>query len=130
MQRATAGERFLVTRRGQPSVRLIPAVDQLDLKGGEIEAAQPRRGMSQIDSPTTEYVKALVGIGGQLVSSIDHMRRHSNAVDDDSLPEILTRLLTDIVGAEVNRPPDDLYTSAAVLDATAKAIEENLFLVD
>jgi hypothetical protein len=86
--------------------------------------------MSQLESPTTEYVNALVGIGGQLVSTIDHMRRHSNAPDDDSIPEILTRLLTDIVDAEVNRPPDDLYTSAAVLDATAQAIEDNLFLVD
>jgi hypothetical protein len=87
--------------------------------------------MSQLESPTTEYVKALVGIGGQLVSTIDHMRRHpSTAPDADSIPEVLTRLLTDIVDAEVDRPPDDLYTSAAVLDATAKAIEENLFLVD
>ena len=86
--------------------------------------------MSQIDSPTTEYVKALVGIGGQLVSTIDHMRRYPSPPDADSIPEVLTRLLTDIVDAELDRPPDDLYTSAAVLEATAKAIEQNLFLVD
>lgn len=41
MQRAAAGERFLVTRRGKPYVRLIPADDQIPLPGGEIEAAQP-----------------------------------------------------------------------------------------
>jgi hypothetical protein len=58
------------------------------------------------------------------------MRRQPNPPDNASIPEILTRLLSDIVDAEVDRPPDDLYTSAAVLDATAKAIEENLFLVE
>jgi prevent-host-death family protein len=31
MQRARAGERFLVTRRGKPYVRLIPAFDQAEL---------------------------------------------------------------------------------------------------
>jgi prevent-host-death family protein len=31
MQRAAAGERFFITRRGKPYVRLIPAVDQLAL---------------------------------------------------------------------------------------------------
>jgi hypothetical protein len=86
--------------------------------------------MSQLESPTTEYVNALVGIGGQLVSTIDHMRRQPNPPDNASIPEILTRLLSDLVDAEVDRPPDDLYASAAVLDATAKAIEENLFLVE
>jgi hypothetical protein len=86
--------------------------------------------MSQLESPTTEYVKALVGVGGQLVSTIDHMRRQPNPPDNTTIPEVLTRLVIDIVDAEVERAPDDLYTSAAVLDATAKAIKENLFLVD
>ena len=31
MERAAAGEEFLVTRRGKPYVRLLPARDQLDL---------------------------------------------------------------------------------------------------
>jgi prevent-host-death family protein len=35
MQRAAAGERFLVTRRGKPYVRLIPASDQLALDGAK-----------------------------------------------------------------------------------------------
>jgi len=38
MGRATAGEEFLVTRRGKPYVRLIPAQDQLSLHG------DPRNG--------------------------------------------------------------------------------------
>jgi prevent-host-death family protein len=33
MERAAAGEEFLVTRRGKPYVRLIPARDQLELEG-------------------------------------------------------------------------------------------------
>jgi hypothetical protein len=87
--------------------------------------------MSQIESPTHAYVRALVGIGGPLVTTIDHMRRHANpAPDADTIPEVLTRLLTGIVDAELDHPPDDLYVTAAVLSATCKAIEENLFLVD
>jgi prevent-host-death family protein len=33
MERATGGEEFLVTRRGKPYVRLVPAQDQLSLRG-------------------------------------------------------------------------------------------------
>jgi antitoxin (DNA-binding transcriptional repressor) of toxin-antitoxin stability system len=33
MERATGGEEFLVTRRGKPYVRLVPAQDQLALRG-------------------------------------------------------------------------------------------------
>jgi hypothetical protein len=40
-QRAANGEEVLVTRWGKPYVRVIPANDQLELEGGEIEAAQP-----------------------------------------------------------------------------------------
>ena len=40
-ERAAAGERFLVTRRGKPYVRLIPAIDPLP--GGEVAATQPSR---------------------------------------------------------------------------------------
>jgi len=40
-QRAAAGQDVLVTKWGKPYVRLVPANDQLDLNGGEIEAAQP-----------------------------------------------------------------------------------------
>jgi antitoxin (DNA-binding transcriptional repressor) of toxin-antitoxin stability system len=37
MQRAHAGERFLVTRRGKPYVRLTPAFDQPELASTEDE---------------------------------------------------------------------------------------------
>jgi hypothetical protein len=87
--------------------------------------------MSQIEAPTHAYVSALVGIGGPLVTTIDHMRRHRNSAPDaDTIPEVLTRLLTRIVDSELDYAPDDLYITAAVLNATCKAIEENLFLVD
>ena len=36
-QRAAAGERFLITRRGKPYVRLLPATDQLELAPNELE---------------------------------------------------------------------------------------------
>jgi hypothetical protein len=87
--------------------------------------------MSQIESPTHAFVTALVGIGGSLVTTIDHMRRHANpAPDADTIPEVLTRILTDIVDSELDHPPDDLYLAAAVLNATCTAMQENLFLVD
>jgi prevent-host-death family protein len=35
MERATTGEEFLVTRRGKPYVRLLPAREQLALDGAE-----------------------------------------------------------------------------------------------
>jgi len=35
MQRSAPGEEFLVTRRGKPYVRLLPAPEQLALNGGE-----------------------------------------------------------------------------------------------
>jgi prevent-host-death family protein len=34
MERSAAGEEFLVTRRGKPYVRLLPARDQLALRPG------------------------------------------------------------------------------------------------
>jgi hypothetical protein len=73
--------------------------------------------MSHIQSPTHAFVTALVGIGGPLVTTIDHMRRHANP-DADTIPEVLTRILTDIVDSELDHPPDDLYLAAAVLNAT------------
>jgi antitoxin (DNA-binding transcriptional repressor) of toxin-antitoxin stability system len=35
MECATAGEEFLVTRRGKPYVRLLPASDQLAIESAE-----------------------------------------------------------------------------------------------
>jgi prevent-host-death family protein len=35
MQRAAAGERFLITRRGKPYVRLTPADEQTQLTAAE-----------------------------------------------------------------------------------------------
>jgi antitoxin (DNA-binding transcriptional repressor) of toxin-antitoxin stability system len=40
MQRAAAGERFLVTRRGKPYARLVPPYEQLDIPA---EAPAPER---------------------------------------------------------------------------------------
>jgi hypothetical protein len=84
--------------------------------------------MNDIQTPTEAYVKALVGIGGQLTSTIHHMLTYSDQ-EDPPIAEVLTRLLTDIVDTELDEAPDDLYTAAGILNSTATAIEENLFLV-
>ena len=84
--------------------------------------------MNDIESPTDAYVNALVGVGGQLTSTIHHMLTYSDQ-ENPPIAEVLTRLLTDIVDAELDEAPDDLYTAAGILNSTATAIEENLFLV-
>jgi prevent-host-death family protein len=45
MERSAAGEQFLVTRRGKPYVRLLPATDQLALHSGgpSSGSAEPQR---------------------------------------------------------------------------------------
>ena len=43
MQRAHAGERFLVTRRGKPYVRLVPAAEPLPLDNQTTEHRRPRQ---------------------------------------------------------------------------------------
>jgi prevent-host-death family protein len=42
MERAAAGEEFLVTRRGKPYVRLVPASERLPLEPAEEASAAPR----------------------------------------------------------------------------------------
>jgi antitoxin (DNA-binding transcriptional repressor) of toxin-antitoxin stability system len=46
MERAAAGERFLITRRGKPYARLSPPHQQLDLPAPEPAEAIERRGMA------------------------------------------------------------------------------------
>ena len=48
MQRAHAGERFLVTRRGKPYARLIPAVDQPELLPLDAQGREP--GAESLDA--------------------------------------------------------------------------------
>ena len=42
------------------------------------------------------FVEALVGIGGQLVSTINHMLAYPSPPDADSIPDVLGKLLTDV----------------------------------
>jgi antitoxin (DNA-binding transcriptional repressor) of toxin-antitoxin stability system len=45
MERANAGEEFVVTRRGKPYVRLVPAVAQLpDMTSAPANGAKTRHG--------------------------------------------------------------------------------------
>ena len=87
--------------------------------------------MRHIESPTTAYVNALVGVGGPLLTIVDHMRRFGEpGPGDPAIPEVLTRILLDVVDSDLHRPPDDLYSAAALLEATAEAIEAYVGLVD
>jgi prevent-host-death family protein len=55
MERAAAGERFLVTRRGKPYVRLLPAADPLPLAEsedeGRVRLGRASKGMSDQTHP-------------------------------------------------------------------------------
>jgi antitoxin (DNA-binding transcriptional repressor) of toxin-antitoxin stability system len=52
MQRAHAGERFLITRRGKPYVRLVPAFDQQHL------AADPQPATAPSGSPAPSATRS------------------------------------------------------------------------
>jgi prevent-host-death family protein len=56
MERAAAGESFLITRRGKPYARLSPPHDQLDIPPDTPELEQPE---------PAEVVPIRVGLGGK-----------------------------------------------------------------
>jgi hypothetical protein len=76
------------------------------------------------------YVDALVGIGGQLTSILQHMYAHRSPASAGEPAEIFARLIADVMPARVARRDVDLKIAAQVLNATSKAIENELFLVN
>ncbi len=140
MQRAHAGERFLVTRRGKPYVRLIPATDQPPLApaedaGGREPAAQsPRRGMKD-NKPTPEhisrYVEELVECGVQLTTVLDHMYRHENPDPDvPPPPEVLRDLVAATLAPALRGRRTEVQRATSLLLKTSKTIEREIFLVE
>ena len=83
----------------------------------------------QPSKATADFVDALLCIGGQLALTIDHMARHASPDAEESAPEVLRRLLTEIMEDELAAPAGDVETAASVLRVASGAIEENLFLV-
>jgi hypothetical protein len=75
------------------------------------------------------YVDALVGIGGQLTSILHHMYAHESPEAELDPAETLARLIADVMPASLARRDVDLKVAARLINATAVAIEDNLFLV-
>jgi hypothetical protein len=78
----------------------------------------------------TEYVDALVGIGGQLTTILHHMWEHRSPDAPLDPAETLARLLEDTIPRRWATRDVDLKVATKLIDATSRAIEENLFLVN
>jgi hypothetical protein len=88
--------------------------------------------MTRRHEPTpalTEYVDALVGIGGQLTTILHHMWNHPSPDAPLDPAETLAHLLADTIPERWANRDVDLKVAAKLLNATSRAIEENLFLV-
>jgi hypothetical protein len=77
-----------------------------------------------------DYVDALVGIGGQLTTILHHMWEHQGSEAPHDPAETLARLLEDTIPNRWASRDVDLKVAAGLLNATSKAIEDNLFLVN
>ena len=84
---------------------------------------------SSTPASLAKFVNALVGIGGQLVTTISHMSATPAPPDAESIPDVLRKLLTEVFATELHAPDVDLKRAARVLNAAGRAIEENLYLV-
>jgi hypothetical protein len=77
------------------------------------------------------YVESLLDCGMQLATILDHMYRFENPDPDvPPPPEVLRKLLTDTLAPHLAARTTDLKRARRVLDTTAKAIEDEIFLVD
>lgn len=76
-----------------------------------------------------EYVDALVGIGGQLTSILQHMYAHRSPQSEGEPAEVLARLIADVMPPRVASRDVDLKIAARVLRVTTEGIENDLFLV-
>lgn len=104
--------------------------------GGEIGQPGTRPGMTNSQKPSLRmFTGTIVDIGGQLTSTLDHMRRFQAAglSSPDALDPavVLTELLRDVF-----RPlrdgfsGEELETAARVVARASELIESELFLVD
>ena len=77
----------------------------------------------------SSYVDALVQIGGQLTTVLHHMWEHESPDAELDPAETLARLIADVMPPRLARRDVDLRIAARLINATAEAIEDNLFLV-
>ncbi len=86
-----------------------------------------------VPSPAEPFVRALVPLAGQLHMVLSHMEQFAEerdpAADVPPVPDILAGLLDSILTPLARRRPDDLARATEVLDAVAKTVESELFLV-
>lgn len=84
-------------------------------------------------TPLQHLVAELIGIGGQLTTTLDHMYRTeaaSHRTDLEPVPVVLARLLEDILAEPSGSfSHDELHGAARVLRTASTAIENDLFLV-
>jgi hypothetical protein len=78
----------------------------------------------------TDYVDALIGIGGQLTTILHHMWQHQSPDAPLDPAETLARLLEDTIPERWATRDLDLKVAARLINATSEAIEENIFLVN
>ena len=77
----------------------------------------------------TDFVDALVGIGGQLTTILNHMWEHESPEAPLDPAETLARLLEDTIPERWARRDVDLKLATRLINATSQAIADNLFLV-
>ncbi len=78
----------------------------------------------------TDYIDALIGIGGQLTTILHHMWEHQSPDAPLDPAETLGRLLEDTIPERWARRDIDLKVAARLINATSEAIQENIFLVN
>ena len=87
-----------------------------------------------IPSKAWPFVEQLVPLAGQLHQLLAHMEQFEadghSAPDAPPVPDVLASLLDSILTPLGRRRPDDLANAADVLQAVAKVVDEELFLVD
>lgn len=87
-----------------------------------------------IPSKAWPFVEQLVPLAGQLHALLTHMEQFQadghSAPGAPPVPDVLASLLDNVLTPLGRRRPGDLADAADVLQAVAKVVEEELFLVD
>lgn len=88
--------------------------------------------MTEHDSQThlASLVDAFLACMGQLMLICDHMTRHPAPDDADPAPEVLRRLLCDILTPDLAHRTADCATVTRVVNEISARIESDLYLVD
>jgi hypothetical protein len=88
--------------------------------------------MTEHDPQTqlASLVDAFLGCMGQLMLICDHMARYPSADDADPPPEVLRRLLCNILAPDLAHRTADCATVTRVVNEISARIESDLYLVE